>query len=319
MHALAGAPPPCPSVALQVDILGNSARSSGGGVYRACPATIPDLCGHVTIHQSSITNNTAGYTQHALLLGARGAATGSDGGGAFFAGPMNVTISNCSLLGNNAQQCGSGGAVAATGAGRVTLLASNFVGNTAGLHGGAVDVASSQSLEVRNVNISASTAAAGDGGSIHSTDVATVMILNVTLQQGSTGRAGGGIFVSSPSRPGIPGSPPATALLINGLYIAGNRAGERLQTSAPEASAQTCPDTPLPGGSGGGGAIAIEGPVAAILQSTTLQQNLAQHGGGALALYVPKPQCTPQVCFVLCVQGGTRCICTPVTWSCKGQ
>jgi hypothetical protein len=242
----------------------NNAGDSGGGVETDGSGTVVINTGTV------ISDNTAAYEGAGVCLDAIGTASANlsmtgvlvsgnsstgFGGGLTNAGSGAVTITGCTVENNNAVQASGGGVEVEyegfhSALGTLAIVNSNFVHNTAGIAGGAVDD-SGPSLTITNSEFRDNSSAgfdSGFGGAVDFTGI-TLTVLGSTFVNNTASVDGGGLDIGNSG----------TATITN-CTITGNHAGD----------------------SGGGGGINMSRDFTGTLAlvNDTINGNSSSDGGG---------------------------------------
>jgi hypothetical protein len=204
------------------------------------PATITLTTGQLVVGKSvtvsgpgadqlSVNGNAASRVFYigsgkAVTISGLTITNGADFGGGIFNDNSTLTVSSCTLSGNNSAYGAGGGIVnyGRSGSATLTITNSTLSGNSAGGGGGGIynDGSFSGSATLTIINSTLSGNSAGAGGGIYNytySGSATLTITNSTLSGNSTGGGGGGIFNN-----GYSGS---TTLTINSSTLSGNSAG----------------------------------------------------------------------------------------------
>lgn len=199
---------------IHVEIAGNTATVSGGGIYVAG--------GTVIIGEDvQISNNTAKNGGGTVTIGEdvkitkNSAAGGEDalsglGGGIYVAGEA-ILQGNAEVSGNNALT--EGGGIYVRGGGKATIEGKvKITGNIAGGGGGVY--AGGNELTIKGEVTITGNSAKGNGGGIHVGDGTVTMQDDVAIGQNSATGNGGGIYLTS-----------SYTFTMAGGSITGNRAG----------------------------------------------------------------------------------------------
>jgi hypothetical protein len=164
--------------------------------------------------QSRVFNIGSGNLNVTLsgLTVANGIANFSAGGGIFNISAGAVTLTNCTLSGNTAQE---GGGILNGGSGTLTLIASTLSGNSASNLGGGMANFGSGVVTLTNCTFSGNSADPNSGGGIYSNGSGAVTMTNCTLS-GNYARLYGGCMDYMGSG----------AVTLTNCTISGNRAND---------------------------------------------------------------------------------------------
>ncbi|MCA9012577.1 MAG: hypothetical protein KDB01_22655, partial [Planctomycetaceae bacterium] len=229
----------------QMTISSSHAAESGGGVYAG--NGVLNVAG-VTLNSNSASGNLA-----------------SQGGGAIFNNGGTLTIDGTSSLvtiSNNTADgtAGSGGGIFSIG-GAVTVTSANLTFNAANRAGGGIEVVDGtvSLTDVNLINNDAGSAAPapGNGGGLHVTGSADVMVSGGSVFGNIASREGGGLWNST-----------GTMTISNGTLIQGNAASG---------------DAADDGGGGifnNGGTVIVDGSLAAVVITSNYADGVLGSGGG---------------------------------------
>ncbi|MEZ4733567.1 MAG: CSLREA domain-containing protein [Caldilineaceae bacterium] len=284
-----------------VELSGNNtgaAPGNGGALHITGP-------GQVTVKNATVTNNTAAAEGGGLWNSAVGTllvadttlsgntASGNDadqGGGGLFNDGGDLTVLNSMLTGNVADgTAGSGGGILANAGSLLYVANSTLADNRSNRAGGGIEVnataASTATVKLDYVDFTnnATGAAPGNGGALHITGPATVMI-NGGMVMGNRAAAEGGGFWNSA----------VGALTVQNVTLENNTAsgaaadqgGGALFTDGGALSVfnATIAGNMADGASGsGGGILAVPGSTLEITGGTLIS-NTASRAGGAIEL-----------------------------------
>ena len=187
---------------------------NGGGLHVSGTATVDIVGGDVSANIAASEGgglwNQIGTTmtvsERSVISGNRAAGAGADnGGGGVFNNGGTLVLDSVMLVGNIADGvAGSGGGLLST-AGMVTINGGSIVGNVANRAGGGMEIIDGEltmqdvalgGMEMVDGNIAGpeGTVSPGNGGGLHVTGVATVLIDGGTVMNNVAAREGGGLW-----------------------------------------------------------------------------------------------------------------------------
>ena len=263
-------------------LLDNTARIMGGGLWNSNGRlTILDGANNVTIDGNSAT----------------GTAAANGGGGIYTSGGfltiLNVSDNNVTISNNRATgTSGSGGGIF-SGGGRVAISEATIRSNSANRAGGGIEIVngfaglSNVNLIGNDVNGTAGTASPGNGGGLHVSGMANVIIDGGSVFGNSAAAEGGGLWNQVGSRMTIR---KGTLIQANEAFGAAaddggggifNNGG--VLTVDGRDSAIELVGNIASGTQGSGGGIFSNGGQVTIF-STTLMGNEAERAGGAIEI-----------------------------------
>ncbi len=202
------------------EVLGNFAASEGGGLWNASGAAMT-ITGKTQIlgNRAAGVSNTEGgggiFNNGGLLIVTdaairNNAATGAAGGGGGIASDNGtVRIDNTFIEANFAAGAmGSGGGLLGIGTSRFTVVDSEIAGNVASRAGGGIEIntsaSASQALTLLGVALTdnnagvtdedATASAPGNGGGLHVTGSANVLIIDSSVTENIAALEGGGLW-----------------------------------------------------------------------------------------------------------------------------
>jgi len=249
----------------------NSATAEGGALWNSAVGTL-------TIVDSTFTGNRAD------------GADADQGGGALFNDGGTMSLVNTTVTNNLATgAAGSGGALLVGPGSKVSVLNSDFRENNAQRAGGAIEikgtVENTTTVDLRQINFveNMTGAAPGNGGALHITGQAIVLIEGGRAT-GNSAAAEGGAFWNSA----------VGMLTVNNVMLTGNSAGG---TSADQgggalfndggtmkvANAQLIENAAAGTAGSGGGILAGPGSLLEI-RNSTIMSNTANRAGGAIEI-----------------------------------
>ncbi|MBX3012695.1 MAG: CSLREA domain-containing protein [Caldilineaceae bacterium] len=271
----ASAEKPAYATLTSIELSGNStgaAPGNGGALHITGP-------GHVKVTAALVTNNSAAAEGGGLWNSATGTllvvestlrnnlATGNDpdqGGGALFTDGGDLTVIQTTLSGNRATgTAGSGGGILANVGSTLYVANSTLTENHANRAGGGIEItataANTSTAQLEQVDFTDNTtgSAPGNGGALHITGPATVMVLGGTATGNQAAAEGGGFWNSATG-----------TLTVQNVTLENNQAsGAALDQ--------------------GGGALFTDGGLLRVMHSTltgNVADGAAGSGGGILAV-----------------------------------
>ncbi len=186
---------------------GNTSSSRGGGVFNS---------GTANLNACTVSDNTASST----------------GGGVFNSGNANLTLTACTVSGNNGGGLGNYG-------GTSTLIDCTVSGNTAAYGGGACNYGRASYLTLTGCIVSGNISDGSGGGVFNGS---TVNLTDCTLSDNTAGTSGGGVY--------NPGTATLTACTLSG-NSASQAAGLSNPTGYGYTAKAALTDTIVAGNTGG--------------------------------------------------------------------
>ena len=243
----------------------NSAGQEGGGLWNGS--------GVMTIVGTVIDGNVAlGVAAH-------------DGGAGIFNTSGTVTITDALIANNLATgTSGSGGGILSL-AGTVAIENSTFAQNSATRAGGAIEVIDgtlnimSSIFTANDVNGTAGAANPGNGGAIHISDTATIMIDQSEFTANLAGREGGAVWNQTGSTMTITNST-IDGNIANGAGATNGGGGVFVNGGTVIISNSTISNNVSTGVDANGGGIHVKVGTAELMTSTISGNTSAANGGG---------------------------------------
>ena len=255
-------------------VTGNEAAAEGGGLWNSSTGTL--IIQNGTIIDGNLAEGAAdGSTDPTLFQG--GGGIFNDGGTLTIDGTMTAV----EITGNDATGAnGSGGGIMSIG-GEVTIDNALISGNNANRAGGGIEIIAGDvaifdtTIEMNDVAGNAGTPAPGNGGGLHVTADALVVIDGGSMANNNAAAEGGGLWNSATG----------TMIVQNGTIIDGNTASGNADASG---------DTSILQGGGGifnnGGTLIVNGTTATVEITNNIADGAsgmgltAGSGGGILSV-----------------------------------
>jgi len=167
----------------------NTADQVGGGIFNSATVTITDstISGNLAGDNGGGINNSGDVIISNSIISEN---TADDGGGIYNWDDAAITITNCAISENTANN--DGGGISNTWNGTTTIADSTISGNTANNDGGGISNTWNGTATIADSTISGNMASIGGG--ISNTENGTATIVDSTISGNTADNKGGGIY-----------------------------------------------------------------------------------------------------------------------------